>query len=101
PGEETSYGNAGLIQREAVIPYTFPREFGVVLSSAMNNRRYAVKFFSNVVKIDSSNSCYHKNSAGVSIPGKGQGRVCLRRKKGDANPVEEFVRRFTGRWRGG
>ena len=24
PGEETSYGNAGLIQREAVIPYTFP-----------------------------------------------------------------------------
>jgi len=39
PGEETSYGNAGLIQREAVIPYTFPREFGVVLSYAMNNRR--------------------------------------------------------------
>ena len=23
-GEETSYGNAGLIQRDAVIPYTFP-----------------------------------------------------------------------------
>src|SRR5271169_2066195 len=41
PGEETSYGNAGLIQREAVIPYTFPREFGVVLSYAMNNRRDA------------------------------------------------------------
>jgi FAD dependent oxidoreductase len=41
-GEETSYGNAGLIQREAVIPYTFPREFGVVLSYAMNNRRDAV-----------------------------------------------------------
>jgi D-amino-acid dehydrogenase len=42
PGEETSYGNAGLIQREAAIPYTFPREFGVVLSYAMNNRRDAV-----------------------------------------------------------
>ena len=41
-GEETSYGNAGLIQREAVIPYTFPREFGVILSYAMNNRRDAV-----------------------------------------------------------
>ena len=27
-GEETSYGNSGLIQREGVIPYTFPREFG-------------------------------------------------------------------------
>ena len=31
-GEETSYGNAGLIQREGVIPYTFPREFGTILS---------------------------------------------------------------------
>jgi D-amino-acid dehydrogenase len=42
PGEETSSGNAGLIQRETVIPYTFPREFGVVLSYAMNRRRDAV-----------------------------------------------------------
>ena len=25
PGEETSFGNAGLIQREAVYPYGFPR----------------------------------------------------------------------------
>jgi D-amino-acid dehydrogenase len=37
-GEETSYGNSGLIQREGVIPYTFPREFGAILSYAMNNR---------------------------------------------------------------
>jgi D-amino-acid dehydrogenase len=37
-GEETSYGNSGLIQREGVIPYTFPREFGAVLSYAMNHR---------------------------------------------------------------
>jgi D-amino-acid dehydrogenase len=41
-GEETSYGNAGLIQREAVYPYTFPREIGTILSYAMNNRRDAV-----------------------------------------------------------
>jgi D-amino-acid dehydrogenase len=27
PGSETSFGNAGLIQREAVEPYAFPREF--------------------------------------------------------------------------
>lgn len=26
PGQETSYGNAGIIQREAVQPYAFPRE---------------------------------------------------------------------------
>jgi D-amino-acid dehydrogenase len=51
PGEETSYGNAGLIQREAVIPYTFPRELGVVLSYAMNNRRDAVYHLSALPRI--------------------------------------------------
>jgi D-amino-acid dehydrogenase len=51
PGEETSYGNAGLIQREAVIPYTFPREFGLVLSYAMNNRRDAVYHLSALPRI--------------------------------------------------
>ena len=50
-GEETSYGNAGLIQREAVIPYTFPREFSVVLSYAMNNRRDAVYHLSALPRI--------------------------------------------------
>ena len=28
PGEETSYGNAGIIQREGVVPYPFPRDIG-------------------------------------------------------------------------
>src|SRR5690349_25010873 len=28
PGRETSYGNAGIIQREAVRPRAFPRELG-------------------------------------------------------------------------
>src|ERR1700751_620106 len=51
PGEETSYGNAGLIQREAVIPYTFPREFGVILSYAMNNRSDAVYHVSALPKV--------------------------------------------------
>jgi len=50
-GEETSYGNAGLIQREAVIPYTFPREFSVILSYAMNNRRDAVYHLSALPRI--------------------------------------------------
>ena len=34
PGQETSFGNAGLIQREAVEPYAFPREVGFVLNAA-------------------------------------------------------------------
>jgi D-amino-acid dehydrogenase len=50
-GEETSYGNAGLIQSEAVIPYTFPREFGAILSYAMNNRRDAVYHLSALPRL--------------------------------------------------
>ncbi|HEX5933785.1 MAG TPA: FAD-binding oxidoreductase [Pseudorhizobium sp.] len=37
-GEETSYGNAGLIQREGVVPYGFPQQFGMILRYAINNR---------------------------------------------------------------
>ncbi|MCJ8520794.1 D-amino-acid dehydrogenase [Pseudorhizobium tarimense] len=37
-GEETSYGNAGLIQREGVVPYGFPQQFGMIFRYALNNR---------------------------------------------------------------
>jgi D-amino-acid dehydrogenase len=36
PGYETSFGNAGLIQREGVYPYAFPRDFGTLLRYALN-----------------------------------------------------------------
>lgn len=35
PGLETSYGNAGLIQREAVEPYAFPRDWRKIFSVAL------------------------------------------------------------------
>lgn len=35
-GEETSFGNAGLIQREGVYPYGFPHDFGALLRYGMN-----------------------------------------------------------------
>ncbi|UXN57639.1 NAD(P)/FAD-dependent oxidoreductase [Phyllobacterium zundukense] len=35
-GEETSYGNAGLIERSSVIPYGFPRDLWTVLVYALN-----------------------------------------------------------------
>ena len=35
PGQETSMGNAGLIQREAVEPYPFPREPSFLLDVAL------------------------------------------------------------------
>ena len=34
--EETSYGNAGLIQREGIVPYAFPRDFRKMLRYALN-----------------------------------------------------------------
>lgn len=36
PGEETSYGNAGLIERASVIPYGFPRDLATVLHYGLN-----------------------------------------------------------------
>ena len=35
--EETSYGNTGIIQTEAVIPYTFPRELQKLMKYAINS----------------------------------------------------------------
>src|SRR4029079_10483667 len=34
--EETSYGNTGNIQREGVVPYTFPRDPGLIAKYAFN-----------------------------------------------------------------
>jgi D-amino-acid dehydrogenase len=36
PGEETSYGNGGLVQREAVFPHPFPRDFSELRRIARN-----------------------------------------------------------------
>src|ERR1700679_2169653 len=36
PGEETSYGNGGLVQREAVFPHPFPRAFAELKRIAKN-----------------------------------------------------------------
>lgn len=47
PGEGTSYGNAGLIERSSVIPYSFPRGFANLVKYALNNRsdvRYDISY---------------------------------------------------------
>lgn len=38
PGQGTSYGNAGLIERSSVIPYSFPLGLSNLLKYALNNR---------------------------------------------------------------
>ncbi|MGF0537254.1 NAD(P)/FAD-dependent oxidoreductase [Agrobacterium sp. ES01] len=37
-GEETSFGNAGLIQREGIVPYGFPQEVSTLMRYGLNNR---------------------------------------------------------------
>ena len=44
--EETSYGNAGLIQREGIVPYTFPRDLRLLLDYALNRTSEANLHFS-------------------------------------------------------
>ncbi len=36
PGEETSFGNAGLIERSSIVPYAFPRRIRTLLRYARN-----------------------------------------------------------------
>ena len=62
-GEETSYGNSGLIQREGVIPYTFPREFGAILSYGMNHRSDVVYHVSALPRIAPWLFRYWRNAA--------------------------------------
>src|SRR5882757_8778585 len=35
-GEETSFGNAGIVESASVFPYMFPRDFGEILKYALN-----------------------------------------------------------------
>ncbi|SHJ94834.1 NAD(P)/FAD-dependent oxidoreductase [Halomonas caseinilytica] len=43
PGRETSFGNAGLIQREAVRPYPFPRDLAI-LARVLPNREVDIRY---------------------------------------------------------
>jgi D-amino-acid dehydrogenase len=47
-GEETSFGNAGLIECASVLPYMFPRDFGQILKYAMNRAPEARYQFSDL-----------------------------------------------------
>jgi D-amino-acid dehydrogenase len=50
-GEETSFGNAGLIECASVFPYMFPRDFGQLLQYAINRAPQARYHFSDLPTI--------------------------------------------------
>lgn len=51
PAEETSHGNAGMIQREGVVPYMFPREWATIFKYALNNTSEAYYHLSSLPRI--------------------------------------------------
>ncbi|MEZ5853644.1 MAG: FAD-dependent oxidoreductase [Hyphomicrobiaceae bacterium] len=51
PAEETSHGNAGIIQREGVVPYMFPRQWSTIFKYALNNTSEAYYQLSSLPQI--------------------------------------------------
>jgi D-amino-acid dehydrogenase len=51
PGGETSFGNAGLIQSEAIMPYPFPRDPLLLLQYALNLKPEANYHLSDVLEV--------------------------------------------------
>src|ERR1700753_716696 len=47
-GEETSYGNAGIIECVSVFPYMFPRDIGQIFKYALNRSPQAYYRFSEL-----------------------------------------------------
>ena len=50
-GDETSYGNAGLIERASIYPYAFPRDLGSILRYGLNRSTDAHYHLSALPKI--------------------------------------------------
>jgi D-amino-acid dehydrogenase len=63
PGEGTSYGNAGLIQREAFLPYAFPSGIGKLVKYALNGESEAHYQLSSVLGITPPLFKYWLNSS--------------------------------------
>src|SRR5215469_16298575 len=63
PGEETSYGNGGLVQREAVFPHPFPRDFAELRRIAKNRSVDAYYHLSGLPGLAAPLFAYWRNSA--------------------------------------
>ena len=66
PGEEASYGNAGLIQREAVEPYAMPRDWRTLLGVAFRRGIDVSYHVSGVLAARSQLAHYWRASAPAS-----------------------------------
>jgi D-amino-acid dehydrogenase len=63
PGEETSHGNAGLVERSSVVPYAFPRGLGDILRYGLNRTPDAAYHLAHLPKVAGWLYSYWRNSA--------------------------------------
>ncbi|ORE96683.1 D-amino-acid dehydrogenase [Stappia sp. 22II-S9-Z10] len=66
PAEETSFGNAGLIQSEAVMPYVFPRDPSILIGAAFGLRTDARVRWAALPRIAKALLSYAKAGTTVS-----------------------------------
>jgi D-amino-acid dehydrogenase len=65
PGREASYGNAGMIQREAVEPYAFPRDVATLLKAARGSLNAINYHAGALLQIAAPLLLYWRNSAPI------------------------------------
>lgn len=68
PGEETSFGNAGIIQAEAVEPYAWPRDFMTLWRYAIGDTNDVVWKLGASVKMTPALWQYFQNSSSTRYP---------------------------------
>jgi D-amino-acid dehydrogenase len=76
-GEETSYGNTGIIQREGVVPYPFPRQIGLLAQYALNMRTDANLHWSALPQIAPWLYRYWQASTPAGLAATAQGALPL------------------------
>ena len=65
PGEETSFGNAGLIERSSIFPYMFPRDFKKIVTYALNGSTDAHYHLGHLLRVAPWLLRYWRNSSEV------------------------------------
>ena len=68
PGEETSYGNAGVIEGNTLFPHAFPSGFGALLRIALKQAPEANYHLSFLPKVAPWLLAYRANTAGRRQP---------------------------------
>ena len=77
PGQGTSFGNAGLIQREAIMPYTFPDDPVTLIQAALNVRVDAYYQFADLRKVAPWLYEYWKHSFADKVEASANARAPL------------------------